>query len=69
METQIAKNNKIQLGRWYDRRFHLVVFNMIHVNEALKQYKTKPVDGIIGADILLKGEAIIDYSNHYLYLK
>ena len=69
METQIAKNNKIQLGRWYDRRFHLVVFNMIHVNEALRQYKTKPVDGIIGADILLKGEAIIDYSNHYLYLK
>ena len=69
METQIAKNNQIQLGRWYDRRFHLVVFNMSHVNEALKQYKTKPVDGIIGADILLKGEAIIDYSNHYLYLK
>lgn len=69
METKIAKNNKIQLGRWYDRRFHLVVFNMSHVNEALKQYKTKPVDGIIGADILLKGEAIIDYSNHYLYLK
>ena len=69
METQIAKNNEIQLGRWNDRRFHLVVFDMSHVNEALKQYKTKPVDGIIGADILLKGEAIIDYSNHYLYLK
>ena len=69
METQIAKNNEIQLGRWYDRRFHIVVFDMSHVNEALKQYKTKPVDGIIGADILLKGEAIIDYSNHYLYLK
>ena len=69
METQIAKNNQIQLGRWYDRRFHLVVFDMSHVNEALRQYKTKPVDGIIGADILLKGEAIIDYSNHYLYLK
>lgn len=69
METQIAKNNEIQLGRWNYRRFHLVVFDMSHVNEALKQYKTKPVDGIIGADILLKGEAIIDYSNHYLYLK
>ena len=52
METQIAKNNEIQLGRWNDRRFHLVVFDMSHVNEALKQYKTKPVDGIIGADIL-----------------
>jgi hypothetical protein len=42
---------------------------MSHVNEALIQYKTKPVDGIIGADVLLKGKAIIDYCNHCLYLK
>ena len=42
---------------------------MSHVNEALTHYKTKPVDGIIGADVLLKGKAIIDYSNHCLYLK
>ena len=68
METQLAKNNEIQLGRW-KKKFHLIVFDMRHVNEALIQYKTKPVDGIIGADILLKTKAIIDYSNHYLYLK
>jgi hypothetical protein len=42
---------------------------MTHVNEALIQYKTKPVDGIIGADVLLNGKAIIDYCNHCLYLK
>jgi len=68
METQLAKNNEIQMGRW-KKKFHLIVFDMRHVNEALIQYKTKPVDGIIGADVLLKGKAIIDYSNHYLYLK
>jgi len=38
------------------------------VNDVLRYYKTKPVDGIIGTDILLKGKAIIDYSNHFLYL-
>ena len=69
IETQLAKNNKIQLGRWKNLYFHLIVFDMSHVNEALKQYKTKSVNGIIGADILLRGQAIIDYSNHYLYLK
>ena len=42
---------------------------MFHVNLALKQYKMKPVDGIIGADVLLQGKGIIDYYNHYLYLK
>ena len=68
IETQLARNNEIQLGRWKNKKFHLIVFDMSHVNEALTHYKTKTVDGIIGAYILLKGKAIIDYSNHCLYL-
>ena len=35
METQLAKNNEIQLGRWKNKKFHLIVFDMSHVNEAL----------------------------------
>jgi hypothetical protein len=69
MFTQIAKDNILQLGRWKDIEFHLVIFDMSHVNEALRQYKAKPVQGIIGADVLLQGKAIIDYYNHCLYLK
>jgi len=69
MITQIAKNNRLQIGRWKSTEFHLVVFDMTHVNLALQQYKAKPVQGIIGADILLEGKAIIDYFNHCLYLQ
>jgi predicted aspartyl protease len=69
MLTQIAKNNALQIGRWKTEEFHLVIFDLVHVNEALQQYKAKPVHGIIGADILLEGKAIIDYYNHCLYLK
>lgn len=69
METQLSKNNTLQLSRWKTATFDLIVFDMSHVNLALQQYKTKPVDGIIGADVLLNGKAIIDYYNHYLYLK
>jgi predicted aspartyl protease len=69
MFTQVAKNNTLQLGRWKETDFHLVIFDLSHVNEALQQYKAKRVDGIIGADILLQGKAIIDYYNHCLYLK
>jgi hypothetical protein len=65
----LAKNNTIQLGRWKNEKIHLIIFDLSHVNEALLQYKTKPVDGIIGADVLLNGKAIIDYCNHCLYLK
>jgi predicted aspartyl protease len=69
MLTKIAKNNFLKIGRWQTEDFHLVVFDMTHVNQALQQYKAKPVDGIIGADVLLQGKAIIDYYNHCLYLK
>ncbi|MBF6641718.1 clan AA aspartic protease [Flavobacterium sp. J49] len=69
MMTKIAKNNALKIGRWQTEELHLVIFDMSHVNEALTQYKAKPVDGIIGADILLEGKAIIDYYNHCLYLK
>ena len=69
MFTQTASNNKLQLGRWKNLEFDIVIFDLSHVNEALIQYKSKPVHGIIGADVLLKGKAIVDYYNHYLYLQ
>ena len=69
MLTQTSLKNKLKLGRWASKNFGLVIFDMSHVNEALRQYKAKPVHGIIGADILMKGKAIIDYYNHCVYLK
>jgi predicted aspartyl protease len=68
MLTQIAVGNKLQLGNWKHKDFDLVIFDLSHVNEALVAYKAKPVHGIIGADILMKGKGIIDYYNHCLYL-
>jgi len=69
MFTQQSSDNLIQLGRWKTSTLELVIFDLSHVNLALVQHKAKPVDGIIGADILLQGKAIIDYYNHCLYLK
>ncbi len=67
--TQLSSNNELQLGRWKEVNSSLIVFDLTHVNLALTQHKAKPVDGIIGADVLLQGKAIIDYFNHCLYLQ
>lgn len=69
MLTQTSVKNKLKLGRWSTKSFGLVIFDMSHVNEALRQYNAKPVHGIIGADVLMKGKAIIDYYNSCFYLK
>lgn len=69
MLTQMAVGNHLQLGSWKISSFELVIFDLSHVNEALIEHKAKPVHGIIGADILRKGKAIVDYYNNYLYLQ
>ncbi|MFK7783275.1 retropepsin-like aspartic protease [Psychroserpens sp.] len=69
MLTQISKSNKLNIGQWKREKVALILFNLTHVNTALTSHNSKPVDGIIGADILKKGKAVIDYEKKYLYLK
>lgn len=69
MLTQVSKKNKLKIGKWKKDKVALVLFNLTHVNTALLNYNSKPVDGIIGADILKKAKAIIDYDKRYVYLK
>ncbi|WP_027137823.1 retropepsin-like aspartic protease [Gaetbulibacter saemankumensis] len=69
METKMSKKNKLKIGKWKNDKTVLVLFNLTHVNTALTNHDSKPVDGIIGADILKKGKGIIDYDKKYLYLK
>ncbi|MFC2108940.1 retropepsin-like aspartic protease [Bacteroidota bacterium] len=69
METLKSIDNKLKLGVWKTKNLELVVFDLSHVNQALIQHGAKAIDGIIGADILMKGEAVIDYKKQFLYLK
>ncbi|QOD59376.1 clan AA aspartic protease [Polaribacter haliotis] len=69
METQLSENNLLKIGSWKTKKFHLVLFDLSHVNTALTQHNAKEVDGIIGADILQSGKAFIDYNKNVLYLK
>ena len=69
METQLSKNNTLQIADWKKKRIDVVIFDMTHVNEALHIAEAEPVDGIIGADILKPARAIIDYGRNCLYLK
>lgn len=69
METLISTKNKIKIGDWKKNKLKIVLFDLVHVNEALTAHKALPVDGILGADILKKARAIIDYDKSCVYLK
>jgi len=69
METLISIKNTIEIGKWKKKKQKIVVFDLVHVNQALVSHNALPVDGIIGADVLKKGKAVIDYNKKCLYLK
>ena len=69
METLVSKKNTITLHSWRYKKLEIVLFDLKHVNEALTAHHAEPVDGIIGADILKKSKAIIDYNKKCIYLK
>lgn len=69
METKISSKNSIEINQWKYQKFTVVLLDLTHVNSALTEHHAEAVDGIIGADILEKGSAIINYENKCLYLK
>jgi len=69
METLISTKNQIEIGDWKKNKLKIVLFDLVHVNDALTTHKALPVDGIIGADVLKKAKAIIDYNKCCVYLK
>ena len=68
IDTQISKKNKIKIGNFKIKKVTLVLIDLSHINSALTKQDAKPVNGIIGADVLEEGNAIIDYKKRKLYL-
>ena len=66
--TNISKKNFIVVSEW-EGLIDLVTFDMSHINKTFNEKEIESVDGIIGADLLKKSIAILDYKSNKLYLK
>ncbi|PQJ31162.1 hypothetical protein BST92_04145 [Nonlabens arenilitoris] len=66
---QIAHHNIMQLGNWIDNDCSLLTMDMSFINQALKAEGMRSIQGLLGADFLIKSKAIIDYSGKKIYLK
>jgi predicted aspartyl protease len=68
IDTLISKKNTLNIGKFKLKNTSLILIDLKHINNALVKQDAKPIKGIIGADILHRGKAIIDYNKKYLYL-
>ena len=66
--TRISKKNLVSICKWENTN-DLVTFDMRHINKTFNEKEIEPVDGIIGADVLKKSKAILDYNKNKLYIK
>lgn len=69
IDTFTSEANTIKIGKWFKKDIAFVLIDLGHINAALIAHYSKTIDGIIGADILKKSKAIIDYKKNILYLK
>lgn len=64
-----AKKCILQIGKYVCAGFKLNLMDLAPVNKSLLTERAPQIDGIIGADVLVKASGIIDYKNLGLYLK
>lgn len=69
LETHLSNNNTLAIRDLNIKNFTCILFNLTHINNALMEAKELPVHGIIGADLLKKYRAVIDYGRNCMYIK
>lgn len=67
-ETFFSKRNNLEIAGLTKNNFKLVLFDMSHINNSLKENQIAKIDGIIGGDILREFDANINYLNKKITL-
>jgi hypothetical protein len=69
MTSELVSIKKIKIGELEIVNYKTILLDLSHVNHSYEQIKLKPVDGVLGSDLLLKYSAVIDYDKKILKLK
>ena len=69
MVSHVSMLKKIKLGDLLIVNFNTVFIDLSHVNSSYETIKLKPIDGVIGSDILFEFKAIVNYEKMELSFK
>ena len=69
MAVASLTGNRLRIGSYRDDAFTVHFLALDHVNAAFANRGEAPVAGVLGADVLERGGAVIDYPNLRLYLR
>ena len=68
MTSKKVKIAKLEIGDIIISNYDATILDLSHVNASYEKLELKPVDGILGGDILKEYDAVIDYPKSELTL-
>lgn len=69
MASHTTMIKKLKIGELEIADYKTVLLDLSHVNESYSQVGLQAVDGVLGCDILVKYNAVIDYEKKIMKLK
>lgn len=69
MESHVITLKSLHFGKLAIKNYSTVLLDLSHVNDSYKRIRKKPIDGVIGSDLLLKYKAVVDYRKLSLTLE
>ncbi len=69
MQTHSAVIRKIKFGELLLTNFKTILLDLSHVNESYGKLGLHEIDGVLGSDLLVQFNGVIDYKSGELQLK
>ena len=67
MKATLTSKCKLDLGKEFTGKHAFVLLDLNHVNQTLQSQGARKIDGILGADFLIRKKAVIDYGQRMLF--
>ena len=69
METHSIVLKKFQVGKLSLSDFEIIVIDLSHVNLTYAKLDLPAIDGVLGSDLMVKHDAVIDYRKKEMVLR
>ena len=66
LESRTTLVDKFRLGKFVMRNYNAILLDLTHVNQSYELLKLKPIDGVIGSDLLVQLKAQINFKDKIL---
>lgn len=69
IKSEFTSIKKLSIGTLTISNYDIVLMDLSHVNKSYESIGLKPIDGVLGSDLLLQYKAVIDYDKKTISFK